>query len=140
MQTRERHTEYMREWRLKNPEKVKESRIRWKKNNPNQNRVMQTRHRNKDSVKFQQYKLRATSVGMQFTLNQKEFAAIRIQPCHYCGYCENAVGIDRKDNNEGYTLTNSLPCCWRCNRLKGTMIYIDFIKACREISEHLHRL
>ena len=27
-------------------------------------------------------------------------------------------GIDRKDNDKNYTLENSVPCCWTCNRGK----------------------
>jgi hypothetical protein len=53
------------------------------------------------------------------------------QPCHYCNALldwqphalrtkNGAVYyIDRKDNALGYTRSNSVACCSRCNRAKG---------------------
>jgi hypothetical protein len=41
--------------------------------------------------------------------------------CHYCngeldeaGYC-----LDRKNNDVGYEIANVVPCCGRCNRVRG---------------------
>jgi len=50
--------------------------------------------------------------------------------CHYCEtelkWAECALGVngykynlDRKDNSQGYSVTNCVPCCWDCNELKG---------------------
>jgi hypothetical protein len=36
-------------------------------------------------------------------------------------------GIDRKDNNLGYTEENCVSCCAICNRAKGTLEFKDFI-------------
>ena len=36
-------------------------------------------------------------------------------------------GIDRKDNNIGYIVSNCLPCCSWCNKAKLTNKYEDFL-------------
>ena len=52
--------------------------------------------------------------------------------CHYCGisliwnqYRTGAgtqanTNLDRKDNSIGYTKSNLVPCCFRCNAIKST--------------------
>ncbi len=41
--------------------------------------------------------------------------------CHYCEETLSKMGInlDRKDNDDGYTMLNVVPCCGDCNRTKG---------------------
>jgi hypothetical protein len=52
-------------------------------------------------------------------------------------------GIDRKDNNKGYTLENSVSCCTQCNTAKLNFtteqfmdwiekVYLNFIKNDKE--------
>lgn len=44
------------------------------------------------------------------------------------GECSAHVnGIDRIDSSEGYTLTNVIPCCTKCNRMKLNYTTRDFI-------------
>jgi len=42
-------------------------------------------------------------------------------------------GIDRSDNNKGYTLENSLPCCTRCNIIKHRFDTEDFYNHIKKI-------
>jgi hypothetical protein len=35
-------------------------------------------------------------------------------------------GIDRINNEEGYTSNNTVSCCFTCNRMKGTMSSEEF--------------
>ena len=37
-------------------------------------------------------------------------------------------GVDRKDNNLGYTIDNCVPCCHRCNSMKSNLSYQNFIQ------------
>lgn len=46
--------------------------------------------------------------------------------CVYCG-TSNKIGIDRIDNNKGYTKSNIQPCCGKCNMMKYTHTDKDFI-------------
>ena len=71
---------------------------------------------------------------VEFNLTFEEFKQIINDPnCHYCGeqliyhkHSKNwgkvltrAHQLDRKNNEEGYTKNNVIPCCWTCNRLKS---------------------
>lgn len=94
------------------------------------------------------YKIGAKKRNLDFNLTKEQFKEINSKNCHYCKIeplqskttgntkCSNEAkdygnytynGIDRKDNNLGYTLENSLPCCLICNRAKGNMSYQEFI-------------
>lgn len=86
---------------------------------------------------------------LPFSLSDQEFKALTSAICHYCKeppkqkvyeksgtYVYN--GIDRMDNEKGYTKENSVSCCKRCNRAKGAYSYSDFISWIRRI-EQAHR-
>lgn len=70
--------------------------------------------------------------NINLTLTYKDFLnIIKIGKCHYCNnelkwnpyrHKHNdtaAYQLDRKDNNDGYTVENCVPCCKRCNWGKG---------------------
>lgn len=85
------------------------------------------------------YKKSATERGYTFELTKNEFKEIATKPCIYCGDVLTNIkrpsdagkrtrngywrytGIDRYDNSIGYTLSNSVPCCRVCNRVKTDM-------------------
>lgn len=81
---------------------------------------------------FAHYKKSARKRGYIFELTEKQFAEITKKDCHYCGAKPNQVtkrygafgdyiynGIDRKDNEKGYTIDNVVPCCKMCNMAKN---------------------
>ncbi len=83
---------------------------------------------------YSQYQSSAKRRNYSFELTKEEFKHIITQPCIYCGdnlgnMKTNKVGngnfkytgIDRYDNEGGYTLENSVPCCSVCNRIKTNM-------------------
>ena len=64
--------------------------------------------------------------------------------CHYCGVEPEKIsqssnknkpyngdyiynGIDRIDNNKGYTMDNVVPCCEICNNAKKNLSKVKFI-------------
>jgi len=47
-------------------------------------------------------------------------------------------GIDRLDNNLGYTINNVVSCCMICNRAKGNMSLEDFLNWTKDLSEAFH--
>jgi 5-methylcytosine-specific restriction endonuclease McrA len=78
-----------------------------------------------------------------FELSFEKFISLVTDNCHYC--CsepslkqklvinkihENPIflrnGVDRMNNNLGYTLDNCVTCCNICNRAKNNMEYKDF--------------
>lgn len=82
------------------------------------------------------HRSRAGRAGRRFNLTREEFNLLVAMPCHYCeappsnelkrAAYRDAVfyyqGLDRKDNARGYTRENVVPCCGRCNWLKGPNI------------------
>jgi hypothetical protein len=60
--------------------------------------------------------------------------------CYLCGKASSEMhvnGIDRCDNNEGYTENNSLPCCSDCNFMKNNFTMEEFTQKCLEIYSHI---
>lgn len=80
----------------------------------------------------------AKARGIPFTLTLDEFESlIWNKPCVYCGETPRGYGIDRIDNNQGYHANNVIPCCIRCNRSKGDMSVIEWVKQMRVVLKRL---
>jgi len=86
---------------------------------------------------YARYKNDARRRGLNFDLSYSEAMSIHKMDCAYCGIKPSTVsrqrgttfiynGIDRVDNNIGYTHSNSVPCCKRCNEIKRNRTYEDF--------------
>jgi hypothetical protein len=65
----------------------------------------------------------------------KEIAYCLItSPCAYCGEIPNELnGLDRIDNNKGYTIDNVVPCCKNCNWAKNDLSINEFKKHIEKI-------
>lgn len=92
--------------------------------------------------KLQNYRRRS-----EFTLTIEEAKRIIFSNCFYCGtQPENRVifkksefwwiGIDRQDNNKGYTADNCVPCCKTCNYAKNKMSLNDFSQWVRRLFQY----
>lgn len=95
------------------------------------------------AAKNQLYKVyirAAKKRGIPFDLGFSTFIKITQEDCHYCGISPFRIskvhrsqsqilynGIDRKNNDEPYTYTNCVPCCFRCNQAKSNIDYFDFL-------------
>lgn len=91
-----------------------------------------------------QYKYGAESRGYCWELSDTQVSRFFAMNCYYCGASPSITvsffktadvfvrnGIDRLNPADGYTMTNCVACCTRCNYAKGTMThqeFIDFIK------------
>jgi hypothetical protein len=95
---------------------------------------------------YYQYQCSAKKRNIFFELTREEFKAIITKPCSYCGDCCQSVrlskganggfnytGIDRRNNNEGYTLNNSIACCKTCNFMKLDHDYDFFLSHLQKI-------
>lgn len=111
---------------------------------------------NYDSLKstqkrcFNVYKRNAKKRERKFNLTLEDFINISQKPCYYCG--ENPSnfykrkynggkdfiynGIDRLNNDKGYTLENSVPCCYKCNLAKHTMSEKEFLNWIKKVYKH----
>jgi hypothetical protein len=86
------------------------------------------------------YRRHATIKEVPFELTKEQFFQMMQLPCYYCGILPSQVhthgtwhpfiynGIDRMDNDKGYTLENVVPCCKVCNRAKRDLPLKDFIE------------
>jgi hypothetical protein len=95
------------------------------------------------------YKGAAIRRSYVFELNKEEFKKITKENCFYCDCLPSQVvkergfntgdyiynGIDRIDNNKGYTKDNVVSCCKHCNKAKSTLTQEDFFKLIKDIYE-----
>lgn len=103
--------------------------------------------------RYRQYRGGAKNRDILFELSPAQFRQISQQPCFYCGakpqpYYAYSVrvfihpepficnGVDRKNNDIGYTIENSIPCCFRCNQMKSTLSLDAFLESIKEIFLH----
>ncbi len=76
------------------------------------------------------FKRQANYRGIPYSMSFEEFHLVRGNPCYYCGgrLPEAGVGLDRIDNNQGYTTSNVLPCCEVCNSTRNRHYSVEETK------------
>lgn len=90
--------------------------------------------------------------GHRLTLTPHQYTRLIKLPCHYCGAApQNQTklnrgqgmllynGVDRVDNNRGYTRTNVVPCCSACNTMKARLTVAEFLAHVRRIGAYQQR-
>jgi hypothetical protein len=88
--------------------------------------------------KFISYRRSAIERGYGFDLDPVLFWGLLNSPCHYCrGTHERGavIGIDRRDNNVGYTEGNVVSACGVCNNAKSVMSEAAFVAWVRQATE-----
>ena len=86
------------------------------------------------------YRNSAKKRKLKWELTEEQFAEITQRDCYYCGAKPNNInkfnncngvyiynGIDRVDNNKGYTIDNIVPCCRQCNQAKSNYTTEEFL-------------
>ncbi len=127
--------EYMRKDRLKNPSKHIERNKVWRQKNKEKVRLYSKKRNATPECRYSDYKSRAKKKGREFELSFDEFVSLLNGKCYYCD-TNWKIGVDRKDNNVGYTKPNSVSCCWSCNKFKRSTNYEEFISNCIKIANH----
>ncbi len=106
-------------------EHVEEIRV-WKANyyaeNREELRAQQKINRGTARHHFSQVKSRAKKRKLNFDLTLDTYVAIISDGI--CAYCSSPLpecgsGLDRKDSTLGYSVNNCVPCCRRCNEIRG---------------------
>jgi len=98
----------------------------------------QTTYRSKSNPIYKTYAKSANSRNIEFLLSEEEFIAMIKQSCYLCGLTtseSNKNGVDRFNNDIGYQLDNSRPCCGHCNLLKKDIGYDNLIEKATKIAE-----
>lgn len=110
---------------------------------------------------FSDYKFRAKQHGLKFELPSEYFIKLITSSCYYCGFPPNheynhykrrnskpkhlpnieifsikVNGIDRINNNLGYTKENSVSCCKFCNLAKNRWPVKDFLEWLENLASH----
>jgi hypothetical protein len=97
-----------------------------KKYNRNQyTRLQSLKRPNKVNLHVNRCKAHAKQQHIKYELTSHYIEKLINSSCHYCGSKEK-IGIDRVDSKRGYTEYNTVPCCWKCNRAKGTQPIQEF--------------
>lgn len=92
---------------------------------------------------FSRKKSDARRRKIEFELDEFELENLINRNCFYCNSTESNkmkiskrekdyyvkyMGIDRKDCSLGYTVENSIPCCFRCNTIKNRMTFKEYLE------------
>jgi hypothetical protein len=98
---------------------------------------------------YNEYKKGAENRGYIFELTKEVFESLTKENCFYCGKIPQNIkktlkgreiyvynGIDRKDNNIGYTMDNCVPCCKLCNFFKSALSIDEFLIQVEKIYKH----
>lgn len=92
------------------------------------------------------YKIGARKRNVDFSLSKEEFSNLISKNCYYCGSIPASIykkstgnliynGIDRIDNNLGYSLNNVVTCCVTCNYAKNKLTQSKFFEMIKNIYE-----
>lgn len=90
-------------------------------------KVVQARALRSETGRWHSGRLVAGKRGIAWELTREQFARLSALPCTYCGNPQSGsgAGLDRLDNELGYTVDNVVPSCWPCNyiRRRGDFTY-----------------
>ena len=85
---------------------------------------------------YSNYVRMAKKKGYPFKLSRTEFYSLVTDTV--CVYCDDkSFGVDRIDNNIGYTILNCVSCCGICNMMKGKHSVEFFISQCMKIQKNV---
>lgn len=105
---------------------------------------------------YTRYKYSAKIRNYEFNLEYDKFKDIISKNCFYCGSKPIETlksktinktdipvkhnGIDRVNNQLGYSEFNSLPCCSICNIMKRNLSFDDFIEHVSKIKNNIDKI
>lgn len=90
--------------------------------------ITKTIYRKSISGRWARLKSHCKKRGKELALTKEQyFAIVTPDKCHYCPGKLNTGGysLDKIDNTKIYELGNVVPCCWKCNNLKGDYLTVE---------------
>ena len=94
---------------------------------------------NQSGSYYSRYKSNAEQRNYIFELSEEQYYKLIREDCYICGKKTNenhTNGVDRFDNEIGYTFHNSNACCGQCNIMKKEMDYSIFMDKLKNIHEN----
>ena len=94
---------------------------------------------NQSGSYYSRYKTNAEQRNYVFELSEEQYYKLIREDCYICGKKTNenhTNGVDRFDNEIGYTFHNSNACCGQCNIMKKEMDYSIFMDKLKNIHEN----
>lgn len=85
--------------------------------------------------RYTKYKSDAKRRKLTFGLTLAEFTMFTGMPCFYCGANDEPSGLDRIENDCGYQRDNVVPCCYKCNMMRGSLTQAEFFTQVTHIYE-----
>jgi hypothetical protein len=112
--------------------------LKQESNRPERTRNYKSEAFTNKHVIWNHYVKGAKKRGIHFFLSKTQFQELIVQPCFYCGHhvINEAIGIDRLDNQKGYIIDNVVSCCETCNVLKGSQHPQEFIDKMQAIHNY----
>jgi len=122
-----RKSEISKAWAKSNPDRHREKSLAWAKANPIRCKQIRDKTQRSQRDRFTRARRRAEQRNLEWSISYEKFGEFIKQSCHYChgNLNEMGAGLDRKDNQHGYTLDNVVPCCWQCNKMKNDILSFD---------------
>jgi hypothetical protein len=102
---------------------------------------------------FANYRCRSARIGVEFAISRRYFKHLTKSNCFYCGSPPSNLryyrrvhtirnykpylfnGVDRVDNTKGYSESNAVACCKKCNQMKNKYTMTEYIEHCRKVLE-----
>lgn len=101
---------------------------RWREGNKEKVRSLNKAMKQSIGTRFSALKSNSKKRRLEVTITLAEFADLVSHSCHYCAD-PGVVGIDRRDNSQGYHLANCLPACSLCNLTRNNFYtYEEFLQ------------
>jgi hypothetical protein len=100
---------------------------------------------------YASYKANAIKRNIEFNVDSIDFIKLLKSNCFYCGikpsntfnkryYNIKYNGVDRRDNDSGYTITNSVSCCKMCNISKNNNTEEQFLLWIKRVNKYQTKL
>lgn len=84
---------------------------------------------------------------VRWEISENDYIKLISAPCSYCNnelrnvQISTGIGLDRIDNDKklGYTLSNVLPCCSMCNKIKNNFLTVEETKAAVQVIVNIRK-
>jgi hypothetical protein len=117
-------TGYFKKWHHKNKKKRNKAVAEYREEHKLKVRAQYRKYSKTPLGRFTKLKSGAKQRGLKFDLTIDQYKNLIDNNCIYCigPLPKSGAGLDRIDNNKGYTIDNVVPCCRNCNVLRSNLL------------------